>query len=105
MFLFRSLIIVKTMWMSQIYDVIDYYYPFMLLFEHCVMMSSYVTTMYVNCYVHGSHSVCLLKQGVTAIPGFNSITNSTSLSRGNPGYLPERHPGIHILPKYLGSPV
>jgi hypothetical protein len=54
--------------MSQTYDVIDYYYPFMLLFEHCVMMSSYVTAMYVNCrswHVHGSHSVCLIKPGVT----------------------------------------
>jgi hypothetical protein len=48
-FLFRTLIIVKTMWMSQTYDVIEYYYPFMLLFEHCVMMSSYVTVVYVNC--------------------------------------------------------
>jgi hypothetical protein len=68
MFLFRTLIIVKTMWMSQTYDVIDYYAPFMLLFEHCVMMSSYVTVVYVNCWswhVHGSHSVCLLKPGVT----------------------------------------
>jgi hypothetical protein len=40
----------------------------MLLFEHCVMMSSYVTVVYVNCrswHVHGSHSVCLLKPGVT----------------------------------------
>jgi hypothetical protein len=37
------------MWMSQTYDVIDYYYPFMLLFKHCVMMSSYVTAVYVNC--------------------------------------------------------
>jgi hypothetical protein len=35
--------------MSQTYDVIDYYYSFMLLFEHCVMMSSYVTDVYVNC--------------------------------------------------------
>jgi hypothetical protein len=34
---------------SQTYDVIDYYYPFMLLFEHCVMMSSYVTAVCVNC--------------------------------------------------------
>jgi hypothetical protein len=40
---------VKTMWMSQTYDVIDYYYPFMLLFEQFVMMSSYVTDVYVNC--------------------------------------------------------
>jgi hypothetical protein len=31
------------------YDVIDYYSLFMLLFEHCVMMSSYVTAVYVNC--------------------------------------------------------
>jgi hypothetical protein len=40
----------------------------MLLFEHCVMMSNYVTAVYVNCWswhVHGSHSVCLLKPGVT----------------------------------------
>jgi hypothetical protein len=36
---FCTLIIVKTMWMSQTYDVIDYYSPFILLFEHCVMMS------------------------------------------------------------------
>jgi hypothetical protein len=35
--------------MSQTYDVIDYYSPYMLLFEHCVMMSSYVTVVYVNC--------------------------------------------------------
>jgi hypothetical protein len=57
------------MWMSQTYDVIDYYSPFILWFEHCVMMSSYVTAVYVNCWswhVHSSHSVCLLKPGVTA---------------------------------------
>jgi hypothetical protein len=48
-FVFRTLIIVKTMWMSQTFDVINYYYPFLLLFEHCVMMSSYVTAVYVNC--------------------------------------------------------
>jgi hypothetical protein len=48
MFLFHTLIIVKTMWMSQTYDVIDYYSPFILSFEHCVMMSSYVTVVYVN---------------------------------------------------------
>jgi hypothetical protein len=32
------------------------------------MMSSYVTAVYMNCWswhVHGSHSVCLLKAGVT----------------------------------------
>jgi hypothetical protein len=32
------------------------------------MMSSYVNAVYVNClscHVHGSHSVCLLKPGVT----------------------------------------
>jgi hypothetical protein len=46
---FRTLIIVKTMWMSQTYDVIDYYSPFILRFEHYVMMSSYVTAVYVNC--------------------------------------------------------
>jgi hypothetical protein len=37
------------MWMSQTYDVIDYYYILMLLFEHCVMISIYVTAVYVNC--------------------------------------------------------
>jgi hypothetical protein len=34
------------MWMSQTYDVIDYFPPFILLFEHCVMMS-----MLCNCRV------------------------------------------------------
>jgi hypothetical protein len=34
------------MWMSQTYDVIDYYFPFLILFEHCVMMS-----MLCNCCV------------------------------------------------------
>jgi hypothetical protein len=34
--------------MSQTYDVIDYYFPFLILFEHCVMMS-----MLCNCYVRG----------------------------------------------------
>jgi hypothetical protein len=34
------------MWMSQTYDVIDYYSPFLILFEHCVMMS-----MLCNCCV------------------------------------------------------
>jgi hypothetical protein len=37
------------MWMSETYDVIDYYSLFMLLFEHCVMMFSYVTVVYMNC--------------------------------------------------------
>jgi hypothetical protein len=67
-FVFALWLLLKTMWISQTYDVIDYYSPFMLLFEHCVMMSSYVTALYVNCWswhVHGSHSVCLLKPGVT----------------------------------------
>jgi hypothetical protein len=32
--------------MSQTYDVIDYYSPFLILFEHCVMMS-----MLCNCCV------------------------------------------------------
>jgi hypothetical protein len=35
--------------MSQTYNVIDYYYHFMLLFELYVMMSSYITVVYVNC--------------------------------------------------------
>jgi hypothetical protein len=47
--IYYSFCLLKTMWMSQTYDVIDYYYPFMLLIEHCVMMSSYVTVVYVNC--------------------------------------------------------
>jgi hypothetical protein len=34
--------------MSQTYDVIDYYFLFLILFEHCVMMS-----MLCNCYVRG----------------------------------------------------
>jgi hypothetical protein len=37
------------MWMSHTFDVIDYYYSFVSLFELYVMMSSYVTAVYVNC--------------------------------------------------------
>ena len=43
-------------------------YLFPLLFEHSVMMSNYVIVVYVNFWswhVHGSHSVYLLKPGVT----------------------------------------
>jgi hypothetical protein len=32
--------------MSHTYDVIDYFFPFLILFEHCVMMS-----MLCNCCV------------------------------------------------------
>jgi hypothetical protein len=75
--------------MSQTYDVIDYYSPFMLLFEHCVMMSSYVTVVYVNCWswhVHGSHTVCLLKPGVTAMRGFGrGLLCARGLRRGEKG--------------------
>jgi hypothetical protein len=42
------------------------------------MMSSYVTDVYVNCWswhVHGSHSVCLLKPGVTQTDGQTKRTN------------------------------
>jgi hypothetical protein len=52
----------RTSWCNQLL------LSFMLLFEHCVLMSSYVTVVYVNCWswhVYGSHSVCLLKPGVT----------------------------------------
>jgi hypothetical protein len=40
------------------------------------MMSSYVTAVYVNClsgHVHGSHSVCLLKLGVTRACGGSDL--------------------------------
>jgi hypothetical protein len=39
-----------------------------IYFEHCVMMSNYVNIVYVSFWswhVHGSHSVCLPKPGVT----------------------------------------
>jgi hypothetical protein len=51
--------------MSQTYDVIDYY------LSTVWWCPCYVTTVYVNCWswhVHGSHSVCLLKPGVTVSP-------------------------------------
>jgi hypothetical protein len=41
------------------------------------MMSSYATVVYVNCWswhVHSSHSVCLLKSGVTSIFSFRFFT-------------------------------
>jgi hypothetical protein len=56
------------MWMSQTSWCNQLLPSFMLLFEHCVMISGYLTVVYVNCWswhVHGSHSVCLLKSGVT----------------------------------------
>jgi hypothetical protein len=45
-FVFALWFIVKSMWMSQTYDVIDYCFLFLILFEHCVMMS-----MLCNCCV------------------------------------------------------
>jgi hypothetical protein len=48
------------------------------------MMSSYVTAVYVNSWswhVHGSHSVCLLKPGVTARLG-----ETSSAARRNRGW-------------------
>jgi hypothetical protein len=50
-------------------DVIKYF--FAIYFEHCVMMSNYVIAVYVSFWswhVHGSHSVCLPKPGVTKPP-------------------------------------
>jgi hypothetical protein len=41
----------------------------MLLFEHCVMISSYVIDVYMifwSWHVDGLHSVCLPKPGVTS---------------------------------------
>jgi hypothetical protein len=48
------------------------------------MMSSYVTVVYVNClswHVHGSHSVCLLKPGVTVTTSPRVIINLDRRSR------------------------
>jgi hypothetical protein len=61
------------------HDVIIYYF-FPLLFEHCVMMSNYVITVYVNFWswhVHSSHSVCFPKPGVTR--GLGSTPRSAGL--------------------------
>ena len=60
-------LLLKTMWMSWTSSCNQLLLSFMLLFEHCVMMSDYVTAVYVNCWswhVNGSHSVFLLKPGV-----------------------------------------
>jgi hypothetical protein len=57
-----------TLWMSRASWCNHTITSCMLLFEHCVMMSGYVTVVYVNCWswhIHGSHSVCLLKPSVT----------------------------------------
>jgi hypothetical protein len=54
--------------MSQTYDVIDYYFPFNTILSTVWWCPCYVTAVYVNnwsWHVHGSHSVCLLKPGVT----------------------------------------
>jgi hypothetical protein len=67
-FVFTLWLLLMTMWMSRTSWCNRLLLSFMLLFEHCVMMSGYVTVVYVNCWsrhVHSSHSVCLLKPGVT----------------------------------------
>jgi hypothetical protein len=67
-FVFALWSMFKTLWMSRISWCNQTTTFFMLLFEHCVMMSNYVIVVYVNCWnwhVHGSHLVCLLKLGVT----------------------------------------
>jgi hypothetical protein len=67
-FVFALWYMLMTMWMSQTSWCNQLIPSFMLLFEHCVMMSGYITVVYMNCWswhVHGSHSVCLLKPGVT----------------------------------------
>jgi hypothetical protein len=60
--------IVRTIWTSQTYDVIDYYFPFNTILSTVWWCPCYVTAVYVNnwsWHVHGSHAVCLLKPGVT----------------------------------------
>jgi hypothetical protein len=42
---------------------------------------------------------------IGAVPGFNSITNSTSLSGGNPGRSSGKTSGNSHTTEYLGSPV
>jgi hypothetical protein len=59
------------MWMSQTYDVIDYYSPLKYYLSTVWWCPCYVTVVYVNCWswhIHGSHSVCLLKPGVKEAP-------------------------------------
>jgi hypothetical protein len=73
-FIFALWYLVMTMWMSRTSWCNQLLPSFMLLFEHCVMMSGYVTVVYVNCWswhVHGSHLVCLLKLGVTWVKMIN----------------------------------
>jgi hypothetical protein len=58
--------IIRTIWTSQTYDVIDYYFPFNTILSTVWWCPCYVTDVYVNnwsWHVHGSHSVCLLKTG------------------------------------------
>jgi hypothetical protein len=67
-FVFALWFIVRTIWTSQTYDVIDYYFPFNTILSTVWWCPCYVTAVYVNnwsWHVHGSHSVCLLKPGVT----------------------------------------
>jgi hypothetical protein len=84
-FVFALWYMLMTMWMSQTSWCNQLLPSFMLLFEHCVMMSGYITVVYVNCWswhVHGSHSVCLLKPGVAKQSKrlqFSSFSNSCAL--------------------------
>jgi hypothetical protein len=82
MFRFRTLIIVKTMRMSQTYDVIDYYFPFLILFEHCVMMS-----ILCNCCVR---ELLILARtwfafGLPSKTGCDSIIRAVSREEGKLG--------------------
>jgi hypothetical protein len=86
------------MWMSQTSWCNQLLLSFMLLFEHCVMMSDYVTVVYANCWfwhVHGLHSICLLNPGVTTrqgdfIPWFGQATKPKVNKRQRCGVLMDK---------------
>jgi hypothetical protein len=85
-----------------------------IYFEHCVMMSNYIIAVYVSFWswhVHDSHSVCLLKPGVTSttvrrghgpVPRWPSSPRCVRchgeirLNTSNSG-----HPSVRPFPLYL----
>jgi hypothetical protein len=64
----------------------------MLSFKQCVMMSGYVTIVYMNCWswnVHGSCLVCLLKPGVAEYQPLRQVADRPASGR-EPSTSPQR---------------
>jgi hypothetical protein len=92
-FVFALWLLLKTMWMSQTLWCNRLLFRFYVIIwalcddiQLCFLrrgeISSYITAVYVNCWswhVHGSHSVLLIKPGVTRTQATDSTRAWSSL--------------------------